>query len=217
MKKNLRRANEAIRAENEAKILKAASRIFASKGYSAATTQAIADSAGLPKSNIHYYFGTKSNIYQTVLDNIFDILLTSADSFEVERDPVDAFSDYIRQKVEISRDYPDASKLFAHEVMQGAPNLKETLKERLDQFVSHKKSIIRHWVDEGLMQPVSPEHLLFLIWSSTQTYADFDYQVSMVLGRNKLQNDDFEQAVALITQVVIQGCGIRSRSSESVA
>ena len=55
-----------IRRENESLILKAAEKVFAEAGFGGATMQLIADLAGLPKANLHYYFPTKEALYRRV-------------------------------------------------------------------------------------------------------------------------------------------------------
>jgi len=56
-----------IRQNNEALIMAAAERIFAGAGFGGATMAAIAEEAGLPKANLHYYFGSKQALYRAVL------------------------------------------------------------------------------------------------------------------------------------------------------
>ncbi len=206
-----RRALSEIRSSNEGKIFQAASEVFAEKGYAAATTQAIADKAGIPKANLHYYVGTKANLYLSVLNEMLEIMVVSADFLDASRDPVDAFTSYISDKIEISRNHPHASKLFASEVISGGAFLDESFKQKLDKLMEVKSKTIAQWVDEGLMDPVDSKHLMFMIWASTQTYADFNYQVSLVLGKEQLESSDFDDATKLITKIIIKGCGIRSR------
>ena len=71
-----------------------------------------------------------------------------------------------------------------------------------------KASIIQVWIDEGRMDPVDPVYLIFLIWSATQHYADFDVQVRAVLGKSRLNSDDFEQIAANLAHIILKGCGI---------
>ena len=77
----------AIREENENAILEAAEQVFAEYGFSGATTSRIADRAGIPKANLHYYFPTKEDLYRRVIDNIFNIWLDAANSLDESDDP----------------------------------------------------------------------------------------------------------------------------------
>ncbi|HER26254.1 MAG TPA: TetR/AcrR family transcriptional regulator [Rhodospirillales bacterium] len=197
---------------NEQKILQAAEEVFADQGFAGATTSAIAHKAGLPKANIHYYFRTKEDLIHAVLENILTLWLDSADVIVASADPAVAISRYIKSKIEYSRDRPNASKVFASEILHGAPYLEKFLRTRLKERVEQKSAVFKVWIEQGLMDPISPEHLFFLIWSATQTYADFETQVAAVLGRkSKPRPKDFDQAADFITRIILKGCGIRSR------
>src|SRR3546814_3474914 len=102
-----------IRGRNRALLLAAAEEVFATQGYRGATTAAIAKKAGLPKANVHYYFGTKEALYAAVLEDILGLWLGELDRITEERDPATALGDYIRAKVRLSRERPLASKVYA--------------------------------------------------------------------------------------------------------
>jgi TetR/AcrR family transcriptional regulator len=191
------------------RILAAAEQIFAKKGFSGATTAMIAAKARLPKANVHYYFGTKRRLYRTVLKHIVDGWHASGDGFQVDADPADAFAQYIAAKVEASRQRPYASKVFANEILRGAPEIGDYLADQARRWVDAKADVINHWVASGLMQPVEPAHLFFILWAATQTYADFDSQIRAVLNRKRLSRDDYEAGSALIARMVFGACGLR--------
>ncbi len=199
-----------IRARNKARIMSAAEEVFAGKGYDGATTAEIALKAGLPKANVHYYFSTKEAIYRAVIDNILDLWLEPFQRITEDDDPAEALSMYIRTKVMLSRDRPLASRIYANEIIRGAPILADYLGKDLREWVAEKSEVLRKWADKGLMDPVEPAHLLFLIWASTQHYADFQAQAKAVLHHRDLTEDDFETAVETITRVVLKGCGIKT-------
>ena len=102
-----------IRQENIERIMKAAEHVFAANGFRGATTAAIAEEAGLPKANIHYYFGTKAKLYRAVLDDIIALWLSSFRDIGENDDPATTLADYIRAKMELSQHRPNASKVFA--------------------------------------------------------------------------------------------------------
>ena len=77
---------------------------------------------------------------------------------------------------------PKASRLFAMEIIQGAPVLGEMLAGRLKKLVDEKAAVIRRWVAEGRLAPVDPYHFIFMIWATTQHYADFEVQIRAILG-----------------------------------
>ncbi len=197
-----------IGRRNRTRILAAAEELFAERGFSGATMAAIAARAGLPKANLHYYFGTKQALYRAVIDNIMALWLQAFGEITVESDPAEALSAYIRAKVAYSRDRPLASRIFAGEIIRGAPIVEDFLKTELRQWVEQKSAVLRHWAEAGRIDPIEPAHLFFLIWAATQTYADFAVQIGAVLGRERLTDGDFAAAAETITAIVLKGCGI---------
>lgn len=197
-----------IGAAMEERILRAAEEVFAERGFRGATTAAIAERAGVAKPSLHYYFGTKEALYRAVLKRILELWLDASDEIAPDADPATALAAYIARKVEHSRTRPLASKVFANELLHGAPEIRDFLAGELKRKVERKAAIIRRWIGEGRLAPVDPAHLFFVIWAATQTYADFDVQVAAVLGRSELLPRDYESAARTITQLVLRGCGL---------
>jgi TetR/AcrR family transcriptional regulator len=202
------RRKEHIRHAAVTDILLAAESVFARSGFSGATMAEIATVAGLPKANLHYYFRTKAALYRAVLDHILKLWLTETDGIHVEAQPAAALSDYIRAKMRLTATHPDASRVFANEMLHGAPQIGGYLRRELKTLVDEKTRVIEHWAAAGLMDRVDARHLFFTIWASTQTYADFEPQVCAVLGRTKLTRAEFERATEQLVQLVLKGCGI---------
>jgi TetR/AcrR family transcriptional regulator len=198
----------AIRQANEALILGAGERVFARAGFNGATMAAIADEAGLPKANLHYYFGGKQALYRAVLARTLHDWLVPMDSLQPEADPRTALEAYIRAKMAMSRDRPDASRVFANELLHGAGELGELMRTELRAMVRRKAAVITGWVAAGRMAPVDATHLFFTIWAATQTYADFDVQVRAVLGRDQLGPRDHQRATEHVVSLILRGCGL---------
>ncbi|WP_335685355.1 TetR/AcrR family transcriptional regulator [Sneathiella sp.] len=198
-----------IRLANMERIMKAAEKVFAESGFRGATTSAIALEADLPKANIHYYFGTKEKLYRAVLDDIVDVWLSSFKGLGESDDPAATLSDYIRSKMELSKSRPEASRVFANELIRGAPRINTYLSTELKDWVDDKAALIDTWIDQGKMAPVDSKHLIFHIWALTQTWADFESQWSAILGReNGLTDEDFEVATNNIITTVLRTCGL---------
>lgn len=204
-------SNEAlgrIRRENQERILKAAERIFAERGFVGATMAEIAARADLPKANVHYYFQTKEDLYQAVLSDILAVWLSPVDRFRDDGDPAEAFTAYIRAKMEASRTRPHASKVFANEVLHGAVRVRRFLTEDLKTLVDEKAKVIETWVAEGKIAPVDSRHIFFMIWAVTQHYADFDTQVRTVLGKPRLTKGDFDKITEEVVRFILRGLGL---------
>ena len=102
------------------KIIRAATGVFSQKGYDGGRVEEIAQRAGLPKGNILYYFKTKKNLYRVVIEQVLSLWLEALGDISADDDPCDAISQYIRRKLDLSRNYPEASRLFVIEVIVGA-------------------------------------------------------------------------------------------------
>lgn len=206
-----------IRERNKALILRAASEEFADKGFAATKTSDIAAKAGLPKPNVYYYFRSKENLYREVLESIIEPLLAASAPFNQPGHPNEVLTAYIRSKIRISRELPHASRVFASEIMHGAPHLSPEQTAQLNAQAKHNIACIQRWIDQGLMAQVDPHHLLFSIWAATQTYADFDWQISVVTGKAKLDDNDYEAAAQTIIRLVLKGCEVAPAPLESSA
>ena len=196
------------RKQNETRIMAAAERVFAERGFDAATTAAIARRAGLPKANLHYYFRTKEALYCRVLDEILTLWLATADPIRPEADPKRALARYVADKIAYSKRRPHASKVFANEILHGAPHLSTRLAGDLRRWLDSKCAVLQGWIAAGRMAPLDPRHLFFVIWAATQTYADFDAQIAALQGRKCLNAGDFRAAGDLVTRMVLKICGL---------
>jgi TetR/AcrR family transcriptional regulator len=197
-----------IRQTNEALILLAAEKVFARAGFGGATMAAIADGSGLPKANLHYYFGSKDVLYRAVLARILNDWLVPTLGITRDAEPRAALEEYIRAKMDLSAQRPDGSKVFANELLHGAPVVKELLSTELRQLVIDKAAVVQGWIDAKRMAPVDATHLFFTIWAMTQTYADFDVQVSAVLGTDSLGTKEHARATEHVVALLLRGCGL---------
>lgn len=200
------RRNE-IRQQNEAAILRAAEKVFAEAGFGGATVQLIADVAGLPKANLLYYFATKEDLYRRVVQNIFEFWLHAADSMDKAPGPIEGIGAYIDAKMEISRRHPDGSKVWASEVMHGAPVIQDYLETTLREWTTGRARLIQRWIDEGKMAPVDPEHLLYMLWATTQHYADFGHQIETLNGGRPLSDQQWLDAKKSVKTMILRGIG----------
>ena len=197
-----------IRAQSEAKILLAAQEEFILQGYKGATVQSIADRAGLPKANILYYFKNKENIYHAVLEHTLDMWDKGIGDITPEDGPKAAIEKFIASKVKMSFQQPSASKIYAMEIIQGAQHLKEFARTYLRKWVREKAAMFQVWIDNGEMADVDPFNLIFLIWSTTQHYADFETQILTVMNRADYEEEDQELVTKFLTDFILRGCGL---------
>ncbi len=180
-----------IQARNSTAILEAALEVFSTHGFRGATLDQIADVAGLSKPNLLYYFPSKEAVHTTLLSQLLHTWLDPLRALNPQGDPVSEIMGYIRLKLELSRDFPRESRLFANEILQGAPRMRAVIEGELKTLVDEKAAVLTLWMDQGRIARMHPVHLLFSIWALTQHYADFDVQVRAVLGPG---HDPFAEA-----------------------
>lgn len=180
-----------IQEEKEELILEAALEVFSQRGFHGSTIDQIAEVAGMSKPNLLYYFRTKEAMHRALIDRVLENWLEPLQAFDAEGDPEEEIRSYIRRKLEMAREFPRESRLFANEILQGAPHIMAVLEGPLKDLVDEKAEVIRAWIASGKVRDCDPHHLIFSIWSTTQHYADFDVQVRAVLGPG---HDPFAEA-----------------------
>lgn len=196
-----------IRAKSVEIILAAAQDEFVSQGYKGATVQSIADKAKLPKANVLYYFKSKENIYHAVLEQTLNMWDEGIGDIDIDDGPKLTIEKFVRAKITMSFKHPKASKIYAMEIIQGTQHLKESARTYQRQWVREKAKIFQCWIDNGEMQDIDPINLIFLIWSTTQHYADFDNQILTIMDRAEYETDDIEHITKFLTNFILRGCG----------
>lgn len=171
-----------IQEKNRSAILEAGLEVFSQFGFRGSTVDKIAEAAGLSKPNLLYYFPSKETIYLELLSGLLDTWLDPLRALNDDGKALPEILDYVGRKLDMARDFPRESRLFANEILQGAPRIEDALKGDLKTLVDEKAEVIRHWIAAGKIKEVDPHHLIFSIWALTQHYADFDTQVRAVLG-----------------------------------
>jgi TetR/AcrR family transcriptional regulator len=184
-----------IQERNSRAILDAGLDVFAQQGFRGATLDQIAELAGLSKPNLLYYFASKDAVYAAILSRQLETWLDPLRMIDPLGDPIEEMLAYVRRKLELSRDYPRESRLFANEVLQGASRLLAGIEGPLKALVDEKAAVLQGWMDDGRMARLHPVHLIFSVWSLTQHYADFDVQVRAVLGP---AHDPYDEAGAFL-------------------
>ncbi len=199
------RAQTRIQREKQEVILEAALDVFSREGFRGATIDQIAEAAGMSKPNLLYYFPRKEEIYKRLMTEMLDVWLQPLREIDSVGDPVSELRSYIRRKIEMSRDYPRQSRLFANEMLQGGPRLVDVLETDLKGLVDEKAQVMLNWMDNGKIVRTDPYHLIFSIWATTQHYADFDVQVRAVLGKDRGGEGRFEDAARYLENLFLHG------------
>ncbi len=191
--------------EKRTRIMDAALSLFSKNGVSGTTVEQVSELANVSKSNLLYYFKSKDGLYLSVITHLLDVWLTPLQSFSAEQDPIETLSNYIKVKLEMSRDNPAESKLFCMEVVQGAPFLIKELETPLKTLLDAKSTVINEWIKAGKLKPVDPIHLIFSTWAITQHYADFSVQIKAVTGKDLSDPVFFDSTLSNIQRIILDG------------
>jgi TetR/AcrR family transcriptional regulator len=197
-----------IREQSRDLILQAAETEFACHGFRGATMQRIAESAQVPKANIHYYFANKLGLYGAVLENTLNLWDTVFNELSSHDDPAKVLGCYIDAKMDFSRTNPTASRLFAKEMISGAPHLSAYLQQDYRLWFKQRMGIFDSWIAQGKMDNLNPAHVIFMIWASTQYYADFEPQILIATDAQSQSEASYQQAANSIKHIILKGCGI---------
>ncbi len=202
------RRSRAVAAKRAA-ILNAALEFFSQYGIHGTSLDKVAERADISKTNLLYYYPSKEALYLAVLKEILEVWLAPLRALCHDQQPLEAIKQYIRMKLEVSRDNPQASRLFCLEMLQGAPLLKKELEGELKALVDEKAAVIENWVAQGRLASVQPHHLIFMLWATTQHYADFATQVEAITGQTLNDKAFFQQTVENVSRIVLEGIRVR--------
>lgn len=198
------RRSRAVAAKRSA-IVKAALSLFSQFGLHGTRVEQVAALADVSKTNLLYYFPSKEQLYLAVLQEILAVWLAPLRALQADQQPLEAINHYIRLKLEVSRDHPEASRLFCLEILQGAPVLQQELEGGLRSLVNEKAELIRLWISRGQLAETDPCQLIFMLWSMTQHYADFAIQVQAITGKTLQDEQFFLRTLNNIQGVITEG------------
>ena len=193
------------RLDKEQSILDSAERLFAQYGFEGVSLESIAVAVGISRHNLLYYFPSKEALYRNVLDRVLDLWLECMAAISVSDNPREALTAYIAAKLRFSREQPAGSQVFTREVIAGAPRYAAVIEQRVAPILREDLQTLEKWAKEGRIARIDFTHLMFLIWSVTQAYADLAPQFAMLLGKPKLDDDDFATAQSVLTRLVMAG------------
>jgi TetR/AcrR family transcriptional regulator len=200
-----RKARPTIREENKRALLEAAEEVFAEQGFAGATTAAIARRAGVPKANLHYYFATKEALYRAVIERVLTAWLAAAASFDASDDPREALAAYIGAKMDLARAMPLASRIWSAEIMRGAPIIQDFLDTTLSGWVAAREKAVKRWIAARKLKPIDAKVLFYMIWATTQQYANASHEMATLNGGRPLDDKAFDKARRQVIDTIVSG------------
>ena len=187
-------------------LLAAALDVFSVYGFSGASLDEIAQLAEMHKSNIFYYYENKVALYVEVLTTVMQKWLAPLQMLEADLEPAEAITQYLMQKIEVSRTQHKASKLFALEIIQGAPHILPILKGPLKKLFKRKSKVISTWQEQGkISDKIDAEVLIINLWGITQNYADFSTQTEMVTGKTLRNRTMYQRTIEHTVHMMLYG------------
>lgn len=181
---------------------------FASKGLAGASTQSIAQRAGLTKPQLHYYISSKEELYEDILVYILDEWKELFISASTGDDPAQVIRAYIHKKLEYGQKNPKASRLFTTEIANGAPFLSRHWAQ-YQESTQQAVKLIQSWVEQGLIRPVDPLLFQMHIWAVTQHYADFEVQIRNFMQLKDDEELDMVHVEEEVTALFLRACGLQ--------
>ncbi|WP_417596437.1 TetR/AcrR family transcriptional regulator [Oceanospirillum sp.] len=204
-----KKTKQAINREMlESRILRSAEVVFAERGFSGASMERIAERANISKQNLIYYFSNKDLLYKRVLQETLNIWIDKLQLLELsEADPETSIRHYVKAKMQLSRDYPYGSKVFAHEIIGGAPVLRPYLVSDLKPQFERDINVVNSWINKGFINKIDPPYFFFMVWATTQSYADFSTQMEILMGQSQLHEEGYARAEKAVTELILHALG----------
>lgn len=199
------------RQRNIINILQAAEKVFAVSGYKGASLSVIAEEAGVPKSNVIYYFESKEGLYKQVIEDICSLWLEASNEMDETDNPASALKSYIHDKMDLARKRPHGSKVWANEIIHGAPFIGPYIEGPLKEWTISREEILKRWMSQGYLRENNPKTILYMIWSTTQHYADFSCQIEALNDDRSLSDEQWDEAKNTVTDIILRGIGMLDR------
>ncbi|MFH0883132.1 MAG: helix-turn-helix domain-containing protein [bacterium] len=133
------------------RIIEAARIVFAEKGYDAATTRDIAEHAGVNQAMIHYYFGSKRQLYQrTLITQMYLLFGTIAPKIDARKSPIAFVVNFPLLMIDTFRDHPVWMNFMRRELASGGEGLQEMI-EGMDHLGPKGfKELFRPMFEQGV-------------------------------------------------------------------
>jgi AcrR family transcriptional regulator len=150
-------------------ILETAEKLFLEKGFAMTSTTEIARVAGCNQAMVHYYFRTKENLFQSIFEKKFKLLISSF----MEGETTGAtFEEKLRNKIsshfDLLKSNPNLPFLIFNELTtnpQRIASLKEKLKEIPVPIFKQFEEALQTEIAEGRIRPTTAIDLLMTILS----------------------------------------------------
>ena len=199
-----RKPRPTVREENERALLEAAEWLFAEQNMQR-DHRCNRTARRPPESEPDVYLPTKETLYRSVIERVLTAWLAAASSFDASEHPTVALSAYIGAKMDLAREMPLATRIWSAEVMRGAPIIQDFLETTLTEWVASRERVVRRWIAAGKLKPIEPKFLFYMIWATTQQYANSAHEMATLNKGRPLDDKSFERAKSEVTEIILRG------------
>lgn len=157
--------NDSATASSAAKILQAATKLFAQENFSAVSIKQIATASGVNSALISYYFGGKKNLYQEVLYTEADKFLMLQDKIRAQMEsPLQKLRSYVDSIAEMQLKQPYNMHLIYRELLSPQPMFENYVKNRLYKIHQFMAELVNEAIACGeIITDIKPTHVAFTL------------------------------------------------------
>lgn len=206
--------------DTEKRILAAARQEFIAKGLGGARMQAVATSAGVNKALLHYYYRSKENLYQKVLEDTIGAVWGSIAKEFRNQDPAQGLEPLLRTAVStyvrVLAANPEFPLFMFRELANASPALAASLPAVVRGFHDVPTTLIKALQEEiraGRIKPIPPIHFFMNMMGMTVSTFLIMPMVQR-LGPGMGIHIDFDQAfiearIQSITDTMLNGIRVK--------
>ena len=191
-------------ANKRGKILRAAEKEFANKGFAGARVDKIAKSAGLDKATLYYYFRTKQDIYKSVLMEVTQAFTDlSSKGLERDTDPGEELAAFVDILVDFLEQHKSFALILRREFSEPGSKRRTVLYKSLAPLMHRVRDYIIQDVEKGEMRKVDPEHALYSVFEILFGYFTLNSEAAGIFfGKNPYSKTMLQRRKAHLTEVI---------------
>lgn len=139
------------------RIVAAAAREFATRGFAGANMDRIARAARLNKAMIYYHFAGKTALYRAILGDMFGAVRTAVAAVAAsDRPPDDKIRDYVAAIAREAEARPHFPPIWLREIAEGGQHVDAATMTYLRDVLGALGAIIAEGTRTGRFQPLPP-------------------------------------------------------------
>ena len=153
------RGDRGDRAEKRERILAAAERVFARRGFFAARVSEIAKDAGVADGTIYLYFKSKDDLLISLFENRMKQVNETLRAAIADLPPAEQLRAFIHAYLQLVSDEPTAAEVLTIELRQSTKFMKEYDNPQFASFLRMLGAIIADGQARGDLDPAIPSHI----------------------------------------------------------